>query len=124
MKIVQTTVDDVLRIWENQYGQLSPAYRRSFKANPLTKEIASFSQQSIEKAIRYGDRRYLNELLNYLKLVKKAETYYDRPEIASTKPLKDIGTSRPVSTARSCGHRYQCTCLEVFPVLHLARQAA
>jgi len=124
MKIVQTTVNDVLRIWENQYGQLSPAYRRSFKANPITKEITGFSQQSIEKAIKYGDKRYLNELLNYLKLVKKAESYYERPVIDSKKPLRDIGTSTPVSAARSCGHRYQCTCLEAFPVLHLARQAA
>jgi molecular chaperone GrpE (heat shock protein) len=124
MKRIQTEVVEILGIWEKQYGRLTPTQRKAFRLNALTRKIAFHNRRAIEKSIKFAGKKYLKDILNYLQQEERANSSYERPKLVSSDFLKDVGTSKPVSSAGPCGHRYRCTCSDAFSVLRLVGRAA
>lgn len=124
MRVTQISAEELLQIWEANYDKLNSSQRKSFKLNAITKEICKFDRKAILRAITFGGRRYLKDILEYLEAQDRSNQKLIRPARKSDLGVKSALVSKPVLISGYCGHRYQCTCLDAFSVLRLMKVAA
>ncbi|CAN2187441.1 hypothetical protein MCEMRE22_00455 [Candidatus Nanopelagicaceae bacterium] len=72
MRVTQISAEEVLQIWEAHYGKLNSNQRRAFKLNAATKEICKFDRKAVLRAITFGGRKYLKDIVEYLKIQDRA----------------------------------------------------
>ena len=124
MRVTQISTEEVLQIWQSQYVNLNPSQRKSFKLNATTKEICKFDRKAILRAITFGGRKYLKDILEYLEAQDQNNQKLIRPVRKRDLVVKSEPILTPVVISGVCGHRYQCTCLDAFSVLRLLKVAA
>ena len=124
MRVTQISAEEVLQIWEAHYGKLNSNQRRAFKLNAAAKEICKFDRKAVLRAITFGGRKYLKDIVEYLKIQDRANQRLIRPVRKIDLKVKGGAVSTPVLIAGSCGHRYRCTCSDAFSVLRLVGKAA
>ena len=124
MRVTQISTEEVLQIWQAHYGKLNSNQRRAFKLNAATKEICKFDRKAVLRAITFGGRKYLKDILEYLEVQDRANQRLIRPVRKIQLAVKSGAVSTPVLITGSCGHRYRCTCSDAFSVLRLVGKAA
>jgi len=124
LRVTQISAEELLQIWEANYDKLNPSQRKSFKLNAITKEICKFDRKAILRAITFDGRKYLKDILEYLEAQDRSNQKLIRPVKKRDLGVRSEPVSTPVVISGSCGHRYQCTCLDAFSVLRLAKVAA
>jgi hypothetical protein len=117
------SIDDVLQVWENAYGKLTTAQRGSFRQNITAHELREYSKSRIAGAIRFGGKKYLKEILEYLRNQDIENTRLYSPARRNQANTKVVGSSAPFLLARECGHRYECSCADALIVYRLIQQA-
>jgi len=124
MRITQISAEEVLQIWQAHYGKLDSNQRRAFKLNTTTKEICKFDRKAILRAITFGGRKYLKDILEYLEVQDRINQRLVRPVRKMELKVVGAAVSTPVLVTGFCGHRYQCTCSDAYSVLRLLGKAA
>ena len=124
MRVTQISTEEVLQIWQAHYGKLNSNQRRAFKLNAATKEICKFDRKAVLRAITFGGRKYLKDILEYLEVQDRANQRLIRPVRKIQLTVKSGAVSTPVLITGSCGHRCRCTCSDAFSVLRLVGKAA
>ena len=124
MRVTQISAEELLQIWQAYYGKLNSNQRKSFRLNATTKEICKFDRKAILRAITFGGRKYLKDILEYLEAQDRTNQRLIRPVRKTDLRVKCEPVSKPILISGFCGHRYQCTCLDAFSVLRLMKVAA
>ena len=124
MRVTQISAEELLQIWQAYYGKLNSNQRKSFRLNATTKEICKFDRKAILRAITFGGRKYLKDILEYLEAQDRTNQRLMRPVRKTDLGVKCEPVSKPILISGYCGHRYQCTCRDAFSVLRLMKVAA
>ena len=88
MNISKTTPNDVLVIWENNFGTLNAVLKQEFKEHPITANLCTYSVTEIKAAIVLDRAQYLPDIL------RKAR-FYSRVKLKGAMPQRPALVPNP-----------------------------
>ena len=101
MKTLKTTPNEVLAIWENNFGALNAVLRQDFREHPITADICTYSVTEIKAAIILDRAQYLPDIL------RKAR-FYSRVKLKGAVPMRPALVPNPNASKYDkyiCGQR-------------------
>jgi len=67
MKTFKSTPNQILKLWEKNFGILNADYKQEFKTHQITQKLTQYRIEDINAAIKASDAKYLKDILGVVR---------------------------------------------------------